>query len=176
MIRIVTRKRLALLEADRLAAFERAQVAKEAATAAAERHEQALTAATDRAERAEATTDEVAALLSHAVKQASSAEQQMLLDQIEMRRLRQELAEAQGSGRSVFVLLHYGTPAMVYRSREDAYADTATHGAPADATWVASHKFWADAEWLLAAFTYDAGARGFRGVLAPVAESVGGAA
>ncbi|WP_353943696.1 hypothetical protein ABII15_19985 [Streptomyces sp. HUAS MG91] len=158
MIRIVTRKRLALLEAGAHAAFERAR------------------RATDRAERAEATTDEVGALLSHAVQEASAAEQRVLLGQIELRRLREELATAREAGRAVFVLLHFGTPVMVYRSRAAACADTATHGVRADAEWAPAKRFWADAEWLLTVFTYDAASRGFRGWLELVPEPVGGAA
>ncbi|MEU6405552.1 hypothetical protein [Streptomyces sp. NPDC046985] len=176
VIRIVTRKRLALLEADTHAAFERARRAGEAASVAAGRHERELAEAVDRAERAEATTDEVGVLLSHAVREASAAEERLLLDQIALRRLRGELAEAREPGRAVFVLLHRGIPRMVYRSRAEAYADTATHGVPADATWSPVRQFWADAEWVLSAFTYDPAARGFRGALSPVAESVGGAA
>ncbi|MFC8337578.1 hypothetical protein ACFUJX_11370 [Streptomyces rubiginosohelvolus] len=177
MIRIVTKKRLALMEADATAAFERAQRAKETALLDAARRAAALAEVTERAERAEATTDEVGAILSTAMKELSAAQQDLLLKDIELRRLRDDLAEARAAGREVHVLLHYGTPVMVYRSREDAYADTATHGAPADATWhPAGERFWGDQEWLVSTFTYDADARGFRGALEPVAESVRGAA
>ncbi|NEB81199.1 hypothetical protein G3I40_39230 [Streptomyces sp. SID14478] len=172
MIRIVTRKRLALLEADTHAAFERARRAGEAR----DRSARELADAIDRTGRAEATTDELSFLLGHAVKEASTAEQRVLLGQIELRRLREELADAREPGRAVFVLLHYGTPRMVYRSREDACADTATHGVRADAVWRPAERFWADAEWLLAVFRYDAGARGFRGTLGAVPEALGGAA
>lgn len=172
MIRIVTRKRLALLESDTHAAIERAGQADEARG----RLEAELAGAVDRAERAEATTDEVGVLLAQAVKQAGAAEQEILLLQIELRRVRGELAEAREAGRSVFVLLHYGTPRMIYPTREDAYADTATHGVPADRSWGPGSRFWFDAEWCLAAFTYDAGARGFRGALTPTAVGLGGAA
>lgn len=158
MIRIVTRKRLDLLEADTHAAFERAR--------------QAI----DRAKRAEAATDEVGVLLSHAVKEVSTAEQRSLLDQIEVRRLREELAEAREPGRSLFLLLHFGTPRMIYRSREDAVADTATHGIPADRTWGPASRFWFDAEWVLAPFTHDQASGGFRGSLTPTAVGLGGAA
>ncbi|MFB6853025.1 hypothetical protein ACFCWV_11030 [Streptomyces sp. NPDC056341] len=176
MIRIVTRKRLALLEADTHAAFERARQSSEAASEATVRHERELADATDRAERAEATTEEVSALLSHAVKEASTAEQRSLLDQIEVRRLREEIAEAREPGRSLFLLLHFGTPRMIYRSREDAVADTATHGIPADHTWGPASPFWFDAEWVLAPFTHDKASGGFRGSLTPTAVSLGGAA
>lgn len=169
MIRIVTHKRLALLEADTHAAFERARQTSAAASQAQSRHERELADAIDRAERAEASTSEVGALLSHALREASAAEQQGLLDQIELRRLRAELAEAREPGRSVFLLLHHGTPCMIYRSRQDAYADTATHGIEAERSWGPTPGFWFDAEWVLATFTYDAGARGFRGALTPTA-------
>ncbi|MFE7010662.1 hypothetical protein ACFVAQ_09165 [Streptomyces sp. NPDC057651] len=172
MIRIVTRKRLALLEADTQAAFERARQASEANVL----HERELADAIDRAERAEATTEEVGALLSHAVKEVSTAEQRSLLDQIKVRRLREELAEAREPGRSLFLLLHFGTPRMIYRSREDAMADTATHGIPADHTWGPASPFWFDAEWVLATFTHDPASGGFRGSLTPAAVSLGGAA
>ncbi|MFF2165134.1 hypothetical protein ACFVWP_31195 [Streptomyces sp. NPDC058175] len=172
MIRIVTTKRLARLRADRHAAFERAREATEHAA----RQEQELSTLTDRAERAEATTEEVGALLSHAVREASASEQRVLLDQIEMRRLREELTEARAPGRAVFVLLHYGTPLMVYGSREDAVADTATHGIEADRTCGPASPFWFDAEWVLATFTHDPASGGFRGSLTPAAVGLGGAA
>lgn len=75
MIRIVTGKRHAMLEADAHAASERARQADEAASEAVGRHERELADATDRAERAEATLNEVGALLAHAVKEVSGAEQ-----------------------------------------------------------------------------------------------------
>ncbi|MFD4141123.1 hypothetical protein [Streptomyces sp. NPDC058572] len=174
MIRIVTKKRLALLEADTHAAFERAREATEAAKEASGRHTVELFAVTDRAERAEATTDEVGRLLAGAVAELSAAQEDLLLKDIELRRLREDLTEALVPARQVFLLVHYGTPVMVYRSREDAYADT--HGASADATWGPARTFWADAEWLLSVFTFDPAARGFRGSLTPLAEPVGGAA
>ncbi|MFJ8826112.1 hypothetical protein ACIREE_30625 [Streptomyces sp. NPDC102467] len=172
MIRIVTTKRLALLEADRRVAVERARQATE--HAARQAHE--LSALADRAERAEATAEEVGALLVHAVQQAGAAEQGLLLDQIELRRLREDLAAAREPGRAVFLLMHYGTPRMVYRSREDAVADTATHGIAADRVWGPGSQFWFDAEWVLAAFTYDTSSGGFRGSLTPTAVGLGGAA
>ncbi|ATL29400.1 hypothetical protein [Streptomyces formicae] len=176
MMRLVTRKRLALLEADTHAAFERARQATETASRAAARHVEELAAATARAERAEASKRGVEAMLAGAVDELSAAQEDLLLKGIELRRLREELAEALVPARQVFVLVHYGTPTMVYRSREDAYADTATHGVPADRAWGPARGFWADAEWRLATFTYDVDARGFRGALTPVAEPVGGAA
>ncbi|MGH4027837.1 hypothetical protein ACQB60_02735 [Actinomycetota bacterium Odt1-20B] len=176
MIRIVTRKRLSLLEADTRAAFERARQATEAADKASARHTVELFAVTGRAERAETATEEVGTLLCRAVDELSAAQEDLLLKDIELRRLREELTEALVPARQVFVLVHYGTPVMVYRSREDAYADTATHGAPADRPWGPARHFWADAEWVLATFTYDPASHGFRGSLTPVAEPVGGAA
>ncbi|MFH9071494.1 hypothetical protein [Streptomyces alboflavus] len=176
MIRIVTEKRLALLEADRLAAFERARQATEDAKEASARHTVDLFDVTGRAERAEATAKEVGTLLAVALDELSAAQEELLLKDIELRRQREDLTEALLPPRAVFVLVHYGTPAMVYRSREDAYADTATHGVPSDRTWGPARRFWADAEWVLSAFTYDFTARGFRGSLTPLAEPVGGAA
>ncbi|MDI3389650.1 hypothetical protein QIS99_26185 [Streptomyces sp. B-S-A8] len=175
MIRIVTKKRLALLESDTAAAFERARLATEAAKTASGRHADELSTATGRAERAEATAQEGGVLLSHAVQELSTAQQDLLLKHIELERLRDELAEAREPAREVFVLMHYGIPCMVYGSCEDAYADTPTHGAPAD-RWGPAQRFWADAEWFLATFTYDVASRGFRGALTPVAQPVGGAA
>ncbi|NEB76438.1 hypothetical protein G3I40_14570 [Streptomyces sp. SID14478] len=175
MIRIVTRKRLARLEADTHAAFERARETSEAAHEAAARHVVELATVTGRAKRAEESKNEVGEMFTGAVAELAAAQQELLLKGNELRRLREELAEACKAARQVFVLLHYGTPVMVYGSREDAYADTATHHAPAD-KWGPTRRFWADAEWLLAAFIYDAASQGFRGSLEPVAEPVGGAA
>ncbi|MFE6701602.1 hypothetical protein [Streptomyces sp. NPDC057718] len=176
MIRFITKKRLALLEADTAAAFERAQRATDAAALDSARYAAALAEVTERAERAEAHADEVGALLSTAMKELSAAQQELLLKGIELRRLREDLDQARANGQQVFVLVHYGTPVMVYRSREDAYADTATHGVPADHEWGPRSTFWADAEWVLTVFTYDADARGFRGTLEPLADPVRGAA
>ncbi|MFE9256077.1 hypothetical protein [Streptomyces sp. NPDC006879] len=176
MIRIVTKKRLALMEADRQAAFERARQATDAKKEASGRHIKELFAVTDRAERAEKTADEVGKLLARALDELSAAQEDLLLKDIELRRLREDLTKALVPARQVFVLVHYGTPVMVYRSVQDAYADTATHGVSDDRGWGPARRFWADAEWLLSTFTYDAAARGFRGSLTPLAEPVGGAA
>ncbi|MFD3671160.1 hypothetical protein [Streptomyces sp. NPDC058672] len=118
MIRIVTRKRLALLEADTHAAFERAHQTTEAANRAAAQHVDELAAVTNRAEH-------IDAMLAGAVEELGAAQEELLLKGIELRRLRKELTEAREPGRQVFVLVHHGTPTMVYRSCEDAYADTA---------------------------------------------------
>ncbi|MFJ6696491.1 hypothetical protein ACIQM4_10510 [Streptomyces sp. NPDC091272] len=176
MIRIVARKRLALLETDTHAAFERAREAREAAKEASVRHTVELFAVTDRAERAEATADEVGMLLAGALDELSAGQEELLLKDIALRRLREDLTEALVQARQVFVLVHHGTPVMVYRRREDAYADTAAHAVPMDRDWGPARRFWADAEWLLATFTYDATAHGFRGALTPIAEPVWGAA
>ncbi|MFH8566651.1 hypothetical protein [Streptomyces sp. NPDC017988] len=165
MIRIVTRKRLALLEADRHAAFERArEVAEHAARQARE-----LSSLTERAERAEAATDEVGALLAQAVKEAGAAEQRVLLAQMELRRLREEFAAEPQEGQTITVLLHHGEPHTVYASREDAYADTATHGGTPGSWQPCDERSPAAFTWRCEAFIYDAACNGFRrpSVLAP---------
>jgi hypothetical protein len=135
-----------------------------------------LSAATDRAERAEATTAEVGALLARAMEELSAAQQELLLRDIEIRRLRQELEGESLEGRSLTVLLHYGEPHTVYASREDAYADTATHGAAPDG-WVPSgERPAAECKWRCEAFIYDAASNGFRRAHMPVPKPVEGAA
>ncbi|MZD09145.1 hypothetical protein GTW43_29300 [Streptomyces sp. SID5785] len=177
MIRIVTRKRLALLEADRHAAFERAREATEAARAASRRHITELFAVTDRAERAEAATDEMRYLLANAVKEASAAEQRTLLEQIELRRLREELAAEPVEGQAITVLFHYGEPHAVYASREAAYADMSVHGYPADHVWgPRGERSPYECQWSCEAFIYSAASNGFRRVYRAVAESMRGAA
>ncbi|MFE6409039.1 hypothetical protein ACFVOR_19170 [Streptomyces sp. NPDC057837] len=177
MIRIVTAKRLALLEADTHAAFERARQVNEAAREARDRHTHELTAATDRAERADATTTEVGALLARAVEELSAAQQELLLKDIEIRRLRETLSRRPREGETLTVLLHYGEPHTIYASREDAYADTATHGVPANAKWVpVRERPPAASKWCLEAFIYDAASNGFRRGYMPAPKSVGEAA
>ncbi|MEV5874117.1 hypothetical protein AB0L75_07790 [Streptomyces sp. NPDC052101] len=176
MIRIVTQNRIERLERDARAACEHARQTSGAANEAFGEHVRELYVVTDRAERAEANTCEVGVMLLRAMEELSASQQELLLKDIEIRRLREELLQARRPAAAVFVLLHYGEVRMVYRSREDAYADTATHGVPADRTWGPAQRFWADAEWVLATFTYDPASRGFRSGLTPVAEPVGGAA
>ncbi|MFD0061749.1 hypothetical protein [Streptomyces sp. NPDC056690] len=92
MIRIVSTLRLEHLES---AAKQAREVVRQIAADANEafgKHVRELYAATDRAERAEATTDEVGAILSRAMKELSAAQQEILLKDIELRRLREERA------------------------------------------------------------------------------------
>ncbi|MEV5282032.1 hypothetical protein [Streptomyces sp. NPDC052811] len=177
MIRIVTKKRLALLEADTHAAFERARQAKADAAAASAQHALEFNEATDRAKRAESTSEELSALLAGAVGELAAAQEQLLLMSLELRRLRAELERGPEAGDMLTVLLHYGEPHTVYRSREDAQADTATHGVPPDAVWVPSDERPPSAfRWRVEAFVYDAASNGFRRAFPPVAVPVRGAA
>ncbi|MFJ9088719.1 hypothetical protein ACIRL3_40555 [Streptomyces sp. NPDC102384] len=176
MIRIVTTKRLALLDADTHAAFERARETSEAAHRAAEQHTNELNAATDRAERAESATAEVSELLAHALDELAAVEQDLLRRDIEIRRLRKELEGESLEGQWLTMLLHYGEPHTVYASYEEAKADTATHGVAAG-TWVTGdERPPAEVKWRLEAFTYDAACNGFRRVVVPAQRSVGEAA
>ncbi|MBM7169249.1 hypothetical protein JQK87_12620 [Streptomyces sp. G44] len=177
MIRIVTGARAAQLECDARAAYEHARSVTGAANEAFGRHVRVLYAVTARAERAEATTSEVGALLSGALAELAQAQRELLLKDIEIRRLREELASEPREGQALTVLLHYGEPYAIYRSREDAYADTATHGVPPDAVWVpCGERPASECKWRLTPFIYDAGSRGFRRAFMPAPEPVGGAA
>lgn len=177
MIRIVTAKRLALLEADTHAAFERARQVNEAAREARDRHTSELTAVTDRAERAEATTTEVGVLLARAVEELSSAQQELLLKGIEIRRLREELRRGPREGETLTVLMHHGEPHAVYASRDDAHADTATHGFPADHVWKPCDERPAAAfTWRCEAFVYNPATNGFYRAYPPLPRMLGGAA
>ncbi|MEV5952120.1 hypothetical protein [Streptomyces sp. NPDC051993] len=177
MIRIVTRKRLALLEADTHAAFERARQANEAANTAATRHARELSAALERAERAEGATEEASVLLNGAERELAAQQNLLLLMSLELRRVRMELERGPVEGDALTVLLHYGEPYSVYRCREDAYADTATHGARPDAVWQPCGERPASAfKWRCEAFVYDATSNGFRRAFPPAAVPVRGAA
>lgn len=177
MIRIVTRKRLALMEADTHAAFERARETTEAAKEASGRHIKELFAVTDRAERAEATAGEVGKLLACAMGELSTAQEGLLLKDIELRRLHEELAAEPAEGQSITVLFHYGEPHTVYASRADAYADTSVHGYPADHVWSPrGERSPYECQWSCEAFIYSAASNGFRRVYQAVAESMRGAA
>ncbi|MEV3966690.1 hypothetical protein AB0K68_00830 [Streptomyces sp. NPDC050698] len=177
MIRIVTADRLAWLEQDADQARDRVRDVQARAEAAWGRHVRELYAVTDRAERAEAATSEVGALLAGAVKELSEAQQELLRKDIEIRRLREELQRGPVEGDTVTVLMHYGEPHTVYVSREDAYADTATHGVPAGTAWVpAGERPASVSKWCIAAFIYDADCKGFRRAFTPAPEPVGGAA
>jgi hypothetical protein len=176
VIRIVTRARLAQLEADARAASEQAREVSGAVNETFGRHVRELYAATDRAERAEATTTEVGQLLARALEELSAAQQELLLKGIEIRRLRAELEGESMEGRTLTVLLHYGEPHTVYASREDALADTATHGACPDG-WVPSgERPAAECQWRCEAFIYSAASNGFRRAHLPAPKPVGEAA
>jgi hypothetical protein len=176
MIRIVTAGRLHQLEQDAQQARSWAREVQEQADAALGRHVRELSAAADRAERAEAATVEVGAILSRALEELSAAQQELLLKDIEIRRLRAELEGESLEGRSLTVLLHYGEPHTVYASREDAYADTATHGAD-PAGWVPSgERPAAECKWRCEAFIYNAASNGFRRAYPPVPKLIEGAA
>ncbi|MFE4873074.1 hypothetical protein [Streptomyces sp. NPDC056682] len=177
MIRIVTRKRLALLEADTRAAFERARQTGEAAAQASGRHARELGAAIDRAERAEAATEEVSVLLTGAVSELAAKQEQLRLASLALRRLRVEVERGLADGEMLTVLLHYGEPHTVYRTLRDAHADTATHGASPDAVWKPCGERPASAfRWRCEAFVYDTASNGFRRAYPPAAVPVRGAA
>ncbi|MFF7148103.1 hypothetical protein ACFZAO_08535 [Streptomyces griseoaurantiacus] len=176
-MRIVTRARLARLEDAARSANERARQSSGAANEAFGRHVRELFAVTDRAERAEAATSEVGTLLSRAMEELSEAQQELLLKTLEIRRLREELQRGPREGETVTVLLHHGEPHAVYASREDAYADTATHGFPADHVWRPCGERPAAAfTWRCEAFTYNPASNGFHRVSRSVPEPLGGAA
>ncbi|MGV9396325.1 hypothetical protein [Streptomyces sp. NPDC003668] len=177
MIRIITRARLAQLEDEARTAREDARQSSGAANEAFGRHVRELYAATNRAERAEATTDEVGVVLAGAVRELSAAQQELLLKDIEIRRLREELERGPEDGATLTVLMHHGEPHTIYASREDAYADTATHGAPAGARWQTCDERPASAfTWRCEAFIYNPASNGFRRAYPPVVKTLGGAA
>ncbi|WP_030955869.1 hypothetical protein [Streptomyces sp. NRRL S-481] len=164
MIRVVTRARITQLEDCAHAASEQAREASEELG----RHVRELHASTDRAERAEAAASEVGGMLSRAMEELSAAQQELLLRNIEIRRLREELEGESLEGRTLTVLLHYGEPHTIYASREDAYADTATHGAAPDTVWVPSGERPAiECQWRCEAFVYNAASNGFRRAYMP---------
>ncbi|WMD09766.1 hypothetical protein [Streptomyces sp. FXY-T5] len=176
MIRIVTQARIEQLEHDFRSACELARQTSGAANEAFGRHVRELYTATDRAERAEATTTEVSALLARALEELSAAQQELLLKDIEIRRLREELEGESMEGRTLTVLLHYGEPHTVYASREDAYADTATHGADPEGWVPAGERPASAAEWRCEAFIYNAASNGFRRAYKPDPKPIEGAA
>ncbi|MGV9589112.1 hypothetical protein [Streptomyces tendae] len=177
MIRIVTRARLARLEDAARTASEQARQTSGGANEAFGRHVRELYAVTDRAERAEATTTEVGVLLSGALAELSEAQQELLRKGIEIRRLREELSRRPREGEAVTVLLHHGEPHAVYASRKDAYADTATHGYPADRAWAPCDERPAAAfTWRCEAFIYNPASNGFHRVSRSVPRVLDGAA
>ncbi|WP_069884709.1 hypothetical protein [Streptomyces luteocolor] len=177
MIRIVTLARLERLDADAGAAREHARQTSGAANEAFGRHMRELYAVTGRAERAEATAAEVGALLAGAVQELSVAQQELLLKDIEIQRLREELEGESVAGRTLSVLLHYGEPHTIYASREEAHADTATHGVPADHDWQrCDERPAAEFKWRCEAFIYNAASNGFRRAYMPAPKPIGEAA
>ncbi|MEU5397498.1 hypothetical protein [Streptomyces tibetensis] len=176
MIRIVTTGRLRRLEREAEQARARARGLQAQADTAWGRHVRELFAVTDRAERAEAAASEVGEILARAMDELSAAQQELLLKDIEIRRLREQLEGESMEGRSLTVLLHYGEPHTIYASREDAYADTATHGADPDG-WVPSGERAPSASmWRCEAFIYNASSNGFRRAYPPVPKPRGEAA
>ncbi|MGY9067967.1 hypothetical protein [Streptomyces sp. CAS3] len=128
-------------------------------------------------ERAEATTDEVGVLLSGAMKELSISRQELLLKDIAIGRLREELEAEPVEGQSLTVLLHHGEPHTIYASREDAHADTATHGMPADHVWKpCDDRPPAAFTWRCEAFIYNSFSNGFRRLHMPAAKQIEGAA
>ncbi|MFE4674081.1 hypothetical protein [Streptomyces sp. NPDC056723] len=177
MIRIVTTPRLTHLESDARQAREYAWQTTADANEAFGEHVRELYATTDRAERAEATTSEVGAILKRAMEELAAAQQELLLKEIEIRRLREELEGERVAGQTLTVLLHWGEPHTIYRSREDAYADTAVHGRPTDHVWrPRGERSARECEWSCEPFNYDAASNGFRRAFMPAPEPVGGAA
>ncbi|MFD5227648.1 hypothetical protein ACFWJ5_03785 [Streptomyces qaidamensis] len=177
MIRIVTTGRMLRLEQAAGQARDRAQEVQVQADAALSRHVRELYAVTDRAERAEAATSEVGALLSRAVEELSEAQQELLLKDIEIRRLREELQSGPTEGETLTVLMHHGEPHAVYASHEEAHADTATHGFPADHVWKPCDERPAAAfTWRCEAFIYNPASNGFHRVNRSVPRTLGGAA
>lgn len=177
MIRIVTAARLERLAADASTARGCARQVSGVANEAFGRHVRELFAVTDRAERAEAAAAEVGGLLAGAVDELSAAQQELLLKDIEIRRLRAELEGESLEGRSLTVLLHYGEPHTIYATREDAHADTGTHGVPADHVWKrCGERPAAGFEWRCEAFIYNAASHGFRRAYMPEPKPVGEAA
>ncbi|MFF6639630.1 hypothetical protein ACFY83_20650 [Streptomyces althioticus] len=174
MIRIVIAGRLARLEQEAGQARNRAREVRAQADAAYGSHLRELYALADRAETA---TSEVGVLLAGAVEELSAAQQELLRKDIEIRRLREELRRGPVEGDTLTVLMHYGEPHTVYASREDAYADKATHGVPANAKWVpVRERPPAAFKLCLEAFIYDAASNGFRRAYMPAPKPVGEAA
>ncbi|MEI5102460.1 hypothetical protein RB200_33105 [Streptomyces sp. PmtG] len=195
MIRLVTKARLRALEAATAAAKEQAEQVRVEIEAERGQHVKELFAATARyegAERETAEVREVALLLQLALEDttaeltarakraeilAFTAEWEMELAREEAELLREAQAEARKAEASVYLLRYYGEPCMIYRSRADAVADTATHGIPADAQWVPAGEQPASAsQWRLSSFTYDADSKGYRREFMPAPVPVGGAA
>ncbi|MBD0838858.1 hypothetical protein [Streptomyces sp. TRM68416] len=176
MIRITTRARIAGLEDQVGAAREQARQAIGAAGAVFGRHARELSAATGRAERAESAACEAGESLARTREELASVQQELQRTHAEICRLREELQGESLQGRALTLLLHYGRPHTIYASREDAHADTATHGVAPDG-WVPSdERPLAAVRWRCEAFIYDTACNGFRRAFVPAPEPVGGAA
>ncbi|GGU31632.1 hypothetical protein [Streptomyces lavendofoliae] len=174
MIRIVTRAHIARLENEARAAVEQARQTSGVANEAFGRHVRELYAVT---ERAEATAAEVSALLARAMEELSAAQQELLLRDIEIRRLRAEREGESLEGRTLTVLLHYGEPHTIYATREEAHADTATHSMPANHVWKpCGERPAAEFKWRGEAFIYNPASNGFRRAQVPLPKPVEGAA
>jgi hypothetical protein len=167
VIRLVTRARLARLENEARAAVEQGRQTSAAANEAFGRHVRELYAVTDRAERAEATTAEVGALLARAMEELSAAQQELLLRDIEVRRLRVALEGESLEGRWLVLLLHRGEPHSIHRSQADAHAYVATHGVPVHAWEPSDERPASEVLWRLVPFTRDEAVSGFRSVSVP---------
>ncbi|MER6678095.1 hypothetical protein [Streptomyces sp. NPDC000983] len=177
MIRIVTAARLERLGIEASEAREHARRTSGAAHDAFGRHVRELYKATGRAERAETVTAEVGVLLAGAVAELSVAQQEILLKDLEIRRLREELRGGPRAGDPLAVLLHHGEPVAVYACREDAFADTATHGFPPDHPWKPCDERPASAFiWRCETFTYNPASNGFHRAGLSVPRALGGAA
>lgn len=177
MIRVISRTHLARLEDAARTASEQARQTSGASNEAFGRHVRELWNVTDRAERAEAATTEVGVLLSGALAELFEAQQELLRKDIEIRRLREELSRGPREGEAVAVLMHHGEPHAVYTSRENAHADAATHGYPADHVWKPCDERPAAAfTWRCEAFTYNPASNGFHRVSRSVPRELGGAA
>ncbi|MEV5356964.1 hypothetical protein [Streptomyces sp. NPDC052693] len=177
MIRIVTRSRIARLQNEARAAVEQARQTSATANKAFGRHVRELYAVTDRAERAEADAAEVGEFLSRTLEELFAAQRELLLRDIEIRRLRQEREGESLEGRTLTVLLHYGEPHTIYATRQEAHADTATHGMPADHVWKPCGEHPASAfKWRCEAFIYNPASNGFRRAQMPAPKPIEGAA
>jgi hypothetical protein len=177
VIRIVTTARITRLEQEAHTAKEHARQASVSASEESSRHARELHAASDRAEQAEAATAEVGAILGRAMEELSTAQQELLLKDIEIRRLRQELKGDSLEGRTLTVLLHHGEPHTIYASLRDAHADTATHGGAPNTVWApCGERPATEFTWRCEAFIYDAASNGFRRAYMPAPRLEKGAA
>ncbi|MFD5582227.1 hypothetical protein ACFWII_00255 [Streptomyces sp. NPDC127063] len=165
MIRIVTAGRVRRLEQDAEQARTRAREIQGQADAAWRRHVREVWELTARAESAESD----AGILRKQTYRLEAASERVRL-------LEGELEAAKRSGRSLVLLLHWGEPHSIHRSREDAFAYAATQGAPVHGWTPSDERVHAEATWQTIAFTADETVMGFRPALASGPEPMGGAA